>query len=66
MPWQPINTAPKDDVILVAYPPLKHLLDQRRVFEAKWDDVLQTWISAQGYVVHCEVTQWQPLPAAPE
>lgn len=64
--WQPIKTAPKDQIILLGYEPHWRLDGSRRVYEGRWHDEQQTWTSANGFLLHTGVTRWMPLPDPPD
>ena len=65
--WRSIETAPRDkSLILLGYLPHKRLKDGRRVYEGRWNDLLTTWTSANGFLVHDEATHWMPLPEGPQ
>ena len=62
--WQPIETAPKDEsVILLGYTPNPRI--ERRVYEGRWHDAQQTWTSVNGFILHTGATHWMQLPTAP-
>lgn len=65
MKWQPIETAPKDEsVILLSLPKVGALKDEgaRRVFEGRWNYNQQTFTSVNGFIIHDVATHWMPLP----
>lgn len=64
--WLPIETAPRDAVILLGYAPHPRMVGERRVYEGRWHEEQQTWTSVNGFLVHTGATHWQPLPAPPE
>ena len=64
--WLPIETAPKDAVILLGYEPSPRLEGSRRVYEGRWHEATNQWGSVNGFIVHDEATHWMPLPAAPQ
>ena len=64
--WMPIETAPKDLVILLGYEPQPRLEGSRRVYEGRWHEATNKWGSVNGFIVHDEATHWMPLPAAPQ
>lgn len=68
MGWQPIETAPRDRVILVGYDSEagKKLEPHQRVYEARWDERQQTWTSRNGFILHSHATHWMPFPPAPD
>ena len=62
MEWQPIETAPKSESILVGRAP--YYVDQ-----AQWDD--DTWMAIggkckTGNFLGYEPTHWMPLPESPK
>lgn len=63
--WQPIETAPKDRVILLGYEPHWRLEGDRRVYEGRWNEEQSTWTSVNGFLVHSGASHWMPLPAPP-
>lgn len=63
--WQPIKDAPKDQVILLAFPRPNSRLD-RFVYEGRWHADQETWTGVSGFLVLTGVTHWMPFPAAPE
>lgn len=67
MTWQPIEKAPQDgSIILVAHAKHPRLEGSRRVYEARWDEVQQTWTSVNGFILHTGCAYWMPLPPPPE
>lgn len=69
MKWLPIETAPKDQsVILLALPKVGALKekDARRVFEGRWNEIQETFTSVNGFIVLDIATYWMPLPDPPE
>ncbi len=62
--WKPIDTAPKEGIILLGYLPHPRL--DRRVYEGRWHEEQNTWTSVNGFLLHSDATHWQPLPAPPE
>lgn len=65
MEWQLIETAPRSGVILLGYTPQPRMLDERRVYEGRWNDEQQTWTSVNGFLLHTAATHWMPLPPPP-
>lgn len=66
--WQPIETAPKDEtVIILGLPAIGVLRDasSRRVYEGRWHSDQQTFTSVNGFILLTGATHWMPLPAAP-
>jgi len=63
--WQPIETAPKDQVILLGFAPHWRLDGSRRVYEGRWNEEQRTWTSVNGFLVHTGAAYWMPLPAPP-
>ena len=67
MEWKPIETAPKDEsVVLVGFKPHWRLEGTRRVYEARWNDGAQMFTSVNGFLIFDTATHWMPLPAAPQ
>ena len=64
--WMPIETAPKDLVILLGYEPQPRLEGSRRVYEGRWHEATNKWGSVNGFIVHDEATHWMDLPAPPK
>ena len=63
--WEPIDTAPKDEsVVLLGYLPNPRL--DRRVYEGRWSKGEGTWTSVNGFITHNSATHWRPLPDPPE
>ena len=63
--WQPIETAPKDAVNILA-------VDARTCYEpmvVQWDKYENSdysWLGSEGYKYHKDVfTHWMPLPEPP-
>lgn len=68
MNWQPIETAPKDEtVILLALPKAGALKEEgaRRVYEGRWNTLQQTFTGVNGFILLCGATHWMPLPDPP-
>lgn len=65
MEWLPIESAPKDAVVLLGYTPHPRLAGERRVYEGLWHEAQGTWTSVNGFLIHRDATHWQPLPAPP-
>ena len=65
--WQPIETAPKDEkVILLGLPVCENLwAEDRRVYEGRWNDHENTWTSVNGFILFSVATRWMPLPEPP-
>jgi hypothetical protein len=65
--WQPIDSAPKDAILLLGLPAVGALRDpsSRRVYEGRWNEEQQTWTSVNGFIVLTGATHWQALPSAP-
>ena len=64
--WQPIDTAPKDVVILLGLPIAGNLREgDRRVYEGRWHEAQETWTSVNGFLLFTDATHWMPLPPAP-
>src|ERR1700690_2715006 len=55
--WQPIETAPKDTVVLL-YTPHRHFANPERIEACVYHD-------SQGGSRHAWATHWQPLPDPP-
>ena len=65
--WQPIETAPKDAIILLGLPAINGIgQDDRRVYEGRWHTTQATWTSVNGFLLLGAATRWMPLPAAPK
>jgi hypothetical protein len=65
--WQPIETAPKDQVILLGLPVAGNLHeDDRRVYEGRWHEAQQAWTSVNGFILFTGATHWMPLPPVPQ
>jgi hypothetical protein len=72
MSWQPIETAPKNDRLLL-FGQLRQPFEGLRVngpevFSGYWDDIDSAWCgsgsTANGPFYNA--THWQPLPAPPD
>ena len=63
--WQPIETAPRDGVILLGYAPHRRMDGTRRVYEGRWNDEQQRFTSVNGFLIHDSATHWMPLPDPP-
>lgn len=65
------ENAPKDgSVFLVAYDDEASrkgglYSNKERVYEARWNEVKETWSARNGFILHSDATHWMPLPAAP-
>lgn len=65
------ENVPKDgSVFLIAYDDEAarkgRLYDNsERVYEARWNEVGETWSARNGFIRHPAATHWMPLPAAP-
>lgn len=66
MNWQPIETAPKDCILLLGYLPHPRMDGSRRVYEGRWHEEQSTWTSTNGFLIHTGATHWMPLPSPPE
>ena len=65
--WRPIETAPKDKVILLGLPLVGNIKERdRRVYEGRWHEEQSTWTSVNGFLLLSVATHWMPLPPAPE
>lgn len=65
--WLPIETAPKDCVMLIAMPIMGAIRENdRRVYEARWDECQQTWTSVNGFLLFTGASHWMPLPEPPK
>ena len=70
MGWQPIETAPKNKIILVYVPPKKRYF--LTVYMAIWRDVYNAFCIFYSYdiITHEESTikptHWMPLPEPPK
>jgi len=65
--WQPIETAPKDEsIILLGYTPHPRLEGSRRVYEGRWNVGQEQFTSTNGFMGHADATHWMPLPPPPE
>ena len=61
--WLPIESAPKDEVILLSLPVAGRLLaDDRRVYEGRWHSSQDKWTSLNGFILLDGATHWQPMP----
>lgn len=66
MEWQPIETAPRDKVILLGFLVVGNLReDDRRVYEGRWHEGQQTFTSVNGFLLFSAATHWMPLPPPP-
>lgn len=59
MDWQPIETAPKDEDILLAHPDGSMMIGRRNRAGTAWDD--GDFRDHENWPTH-----WMPLPAPPE
>jgi len=67
MEWQPIETAPKDGVVLLCLPIFGAIREgDRRVYEGRWHNEQDTFTSVNGFILLTGATHWMPLPSAPE
>lgn len=65
--WQKIETAPKDQVILLGLPMVGNIKEwDRRVYEGRWNEDQSTWTSVNGFIVLSVATHWMPLPPPPK
>jgi len=65
--WQRIETAPKDEsIILLGYVPHPRLEDSRRVYEGRWNLGQEQFTSTNGFMGHADATHWMPLPPPPK
>lgn len=61
--WKPIETAPKDNPILVYEPKAGN----GSIYVCKWDNWRNGWVEASGEVHHMWFpTHWAELPLPPE
>lgn len=66
MEWQPIDTAPKDRIMLLALPIAGNLREgDRRVYEGRWNELQQTFTSVNGFILLTGATHWMLMPAPP-
>jgi len=66
MKWKPIDTAPKDEsVILIGFVPHPRMDGIRRVYEGRWNETQETWTSVNGFLLFESATHWMPLPKPP-
>lgn len=65
--WQPIETAPKDESVIIIGMPAKGALryEGRRVYEGRWHENQQTWTGVDGFLMFTGATHWMPLPQPP-
>jgi hypothetical protein len=65
--WQPIDTAPKDRVVLLYVPDMGNWPDDPAIVTAIWGDG-QGWVD--NGMAHCATyghpTHWMPLPEPPQ
>jgi hypothetical protein len=59
--WQPIETAPKDTVVLLFCPDLD-IINRERI---ELGHAVSTFGRERGWSSHAWATHWMPLPAAP-
>ena len=74
--WQPVETAPKDRVILIYGKPSNLILDgnfltvfhRAAIFTAEWDDIDASFVLSGGSWLGPFVnpTHWMPLPDPPK
>ena len=64
--WQPIETAPKDEIVLLCLPLIGNIREgDRRVYEGRWHEAQATWTSVNGFLLLGAATDWMPLPQPP-
>lgn len=64
--WQPIETAPKDEIVLLGLPLIGNIREgDRRVYEGRWHEAQATWTSVNGFLLLGAATDWMPLPQPP-
>ena len=64
--WQPIETAPKDEIVLLCLPLIGNIREgDRRVYEGRWHEAQATWTSINGFLLLGAATYWMPLPQPP-
>ena len=64
--WQPIETAPKDEIVLLGLPLIGNIREgDRRVYEGRWHEEQATWTSVNGFLLLGAATDWMPLPQPP-
>ena len=64
--WQPIETAPKEEVVLLSLPLIGNIREgDRRVYEGRWHEAQATWTSVNGFLLLSAATDWMPLPQPP-
>lgn len=64
--WQPVESAPKDGTLILAFLPESALM---KIVFARWDDEFACWYDDKGesaFPIDVEVTHWMPLPEPPE
>lgn len=69
--WKPIETAPRDGVmLLVGYDDKianrSGMEENRRVYEARWCERQKSFVARNGFLLHINATHWQPLPEPPK
>jgi hypothetical protein len=67
--WQPIETAPKDALIIWLYQDNRANYGDRYVFSGNWDIEKNSWVSFGDHKHFCtKPTHWQPFhkPAPPK
>ncbi len=62
--WQPIETAPKDDILLGYYPDSQETAACPLYQVCCWD--LDKWIGDTGVSEDFQPTHWMPLPGSPK
>ncbi len=65
--WQPIETAPRDEVVVMLYCPASWDTEGVRVgwmSEGHWYDCESSWTPLTD--IYGQATHWQPLPSPPE
>lgn len=69
MEWQPIETAPKDGTVILAYLKVNGMVQAHYVSPAEMlasDDEEPRWFTTDGQELPLNyLTHWMPLPAAP-
>ena len=44
---------------------VSRLEPHQRVYEARWNEVQDTWSARNGFLLHSDATHWMPLPQPP-
>lgn len=66
MTWKAMDKAPRDGtVVLIGYAPHPRMVDSRRVYEGRWNELEQEFTSVNGFVVLKDCTAWMPMPNPP-